>query len=29
MNPAVIRTEFLCKSFGKLDVLKDISTEIY
>jgi polar amino acid transport system ATP-binding protein len=29
MNPAVIRTEFLYKSFGKLDVLKDISTEIY
>ncbi len=29
MNKAVIRTEFLCKSFGKLDVLKDISTEIY
>jgi polar amino acid transport system ATP-binding protein len=24
----VIRTEFLCKSFGKLDVLKDISTNI-
>jgi polar amino acid transport system ATP-binding protein len=24
----VIRTEFLCKSFGRLDVLKDISTEI-
>jgi arginine/lysine/histidine transport system ATP-binding protein len=24
----VIRTEFLCKSFGKLHVLKDISTEI-
>jgi polar amino acid transport system ATP-binding protein len=24
----VIRVEFLCKSFGKLDVLKDISTEI-
>jgi arginine/lysine/histidine transport system ATP-binding protein len=24
----VIRTEFLCKSFGKLEVLKDISTEI-
>lgn len=24
----MIRTEFLCKSFGKLDVLKDISTEI-
>jgi polar amino acid transport system ATP-binding protein len=24
----VIRTEFLCKSFGSLDVLKDISTEI-
>ncbi|MEH2002257.1 MAG: amino acid ABC transporter ATP-binding protein [Nostoc sp.] len=28
MNKVVIRTEFLCKSFGKLDVLKDISTEI-
>ncbi|WP_318780840.1 amino acid ABC transporter ATP-binding protein [Dendronalium phyllosphericum] len=28
MSNAVIRTEFLCKSFGKLDVLKDISTEI-
>jgi arginine/lysine/histidine transport system ATP-binding protein len=28
MNQAVIRTEFLYKSFGKLDVLKDISTEI-
>jgi arginine/lysine/histidine transport system ATP-binding protein len=24
----VIKTEFLCKSFGRLDVLKDISTEI-
>nr|WP_138497152.1 amino acid ABC transporter ATP-binding protein [Nostoc sp. PA-18-2419] len=24
----MIRTEFLCKSFGQLDVLKDISTEI-
>lgn len=24
----MIRTEFLCKSFGKLEVLKDISTEI-
>ncbi|WP_416670833.1 amino acid ABC transporter ATP-binding protein [Egbenema bharatensis] len=24
----MIRTEFLCKSFGSLDVLKDISTEI-
>ncbi len=24
----MIKTEFLCKSFGKLDVLKDISTEI-
>ncbi len=24
----VIRTEFLCKSFGRLDVLQDISTEI-
>ncbi|MHC5595731.1 MAG: amino acid ABC transporter ATP-binding protein [Nostoc sp.] len=29
MSKAVIRTEFLCKSFGKLDVLKDISTEIH
>ncbi|MCC5625529.1 ATP-binding cassette domain-containing protein, partial [Nostoc sp. CHAB 5715] len=29
MNNVVIRTEFLCKSFGKLDVLKDISTEFY
>ena len=29
MNKVVIRTELLCKSFGKLDVLKDISTEIY
>ncbi|BAZ48970.1 ABC transporter-related protein [Nostoc sp. NIES-4103] len=29
MSNVVIRTEFLCKSFGKLDVLKDISTEIY
>lgn len=29
MNKAVIRTENLFKSFGKLDVLKDISTEIY
>ncbi|MBW4689110.1 MAG: amino acid ABC transporter ATP-binding protein [Komarekiella atlantica HA4396-MV6] len=29
MSNAVIRTEFLCKSFGKLDVLKDIYTEIY
>ncbi len=29
MSNAVIRTEFLCKSFGQLDVLKDISTEIY
>ncbi|MBO3461142.1 amino acid ABC transporter ATP-binding protein [Aetokthonos hydrillicola Thurmond2011] len=29
MTQAVIRTEFLCKSFGKLEVLKDISTEIY
>lgn len=28
MSDTVIRTEFLCKSFGKLDVLKDISTEI-
>ncbi|MFN6572041.1 amino acid ABC transporter ATP-binding protein [Dendronalium sp. ChiSLP03b] len=28
MSNAVIRTEFLCKSFGKLDVLKDISTQI-
>ncbi|MEC4816426.1 MAG: amino acid ABC transporter ATP-binding protein [Scytonema sp. PMC 1069.18] len=29
MNEAVIRTESLCKSFGRLNVLKDISTEIY
>ncbi|MBR8837199.1 MAG: amino acid ABC transporter ATP-binding protein [Stigonema ocellatum SAG 48.90 = DSM 106950] len=29
MSQAIIRTEFLCKSFGKLSVLKDISTEIY
>ncbi|WP_273039909.1 ATP-binding cassette domain-containing protein [Iningainema tapete] len=28
MSKVVIRTEFLCKSFG-IDVLKDISTEIY
>lgn len=28
MSEAVIRTEFLHKSFGKLDVLKGISTEI-
>ncbi|WP_343217844.1 amino acid ABC transporter ATP-binding protein [Halotia branconii] len=29
MNNPIIRTEFLCKSFGELEVLKDISTEIY
>ena len=29
MSKVVIRTEFLCKSFGKLEVLKDISTEIH
>ncbi len=29
MSEAVIRTEFLCKSFGPLDVLKGISTEIH
>ncbi|MEH2241597.1 amino acid ABC transporter ATP-binding protein [Nostoc sp.] len=29
MSKVVIRTEFLCKSFGKLDVLKDISTKIH
>lgn len=29
MSKVVIRTESLYKSFGKLDVLKDISTEIY
>ncbi|MEH2459821.1 amino acid ABC transporter ATP-binding protein [Nostoc sp.] len=29
MSNVVIRTEILCKSFGKLDVLKDISTEFY
>ncbi len=28
MSKVVIRTEFLCKSFGKLEVLKDISTQI-
>lgn len=28
MNKAIIRTELLCKSFGNLEVLKDISTEI-
>ncbi|BDA68550.1 ABC transporter related [Rivularia sp. IAM M-261] len=28
MSEAIIRTEFLYKSFGKLDVLKDISTQI-
>jgi polar amino acid transport system ATP-binding protein len=29
VNEAVIRTENLCKSFGKLDVLKNISTAIH
>jgi arginine/lysine/histidine transport system ATP-binding protein len=29
VSKVVIRTESLCKSFGKLDVLKNISTEIY
>lgn len=29
MSETIIRTEFLCKSFGKLEVLKDISTEIF
>ncbi|MBH8554544.1 amino acid ABC transporter ATP-binding protein [Nostocaceae cyanobacterium CENA357] len=29
MSNTVIRTEFLCKSFGELEVLKDISTVIY
>jgi len=29
VSEAVIRTEFLCKSFGPLDVLKGISTEIH
>lgn len=29
MSKVVIRTELLCKSFGKLEVLKDISTEIH
>ena len=28
MNKAIIRTDLLCKSFGKLEVLQDISTEI-
>jgi arginine/lysine/histidine transport system ATP-binding protein len=29
VSKTVIRTEHLCKSFGKLNVLKDISTDIY
>ncbi len=29
MNKTIIRTELLCKSFGRLEVLKDISTELY
>jgi arginine/lysine/histidine transport system ATP-binding protein len=29
VSKTVIRTEHLCKSFGKLNVLKDISAEIY
>ena len=29
MNKSIIRTELLCKSFGKLEVLKNISTEIH
>lgn len=29
MSKTIIRTEFLCKSFGKLEVLKEISTEIF
>jgi len=29
VSETIIRTEFLCKSFGKLEVLKDISTEIF
>lgn len=29
MSKAIIRTELLCKSFGKLDVLKDICTKIH
>lgn len=29
MNQTIIRTEFLSKSFDKLEVLKDISTDIY
>ncbi len=29
MNQSIIRTESLCKSFGSLNVLKNISTEIY
>lgn len=28
MSETIIRTEFLCKSFGKLEVLKDISTQV-
>ena len=29
MNKPIIRTDYLCKSFGNLEVLRDISTEIY
>ncbi|MEM9923988.1 MAG: amino acid ABC transporter ATP-binding protein [Cyanobacteria bacterium P01_D01_bin.50] len=29
MNKPIIRTDYLCKSFGKLEVLKGITTEIY
>lgn len=29
MSNAIIRTESLCKSFGQLDVLKEITTQIY
>ena len=29
MSKVIIRTEALCKSFAHLEVLKDISTEIY
>jgi len=28
VSETIIRTEFLCKSFGKLEVLKDISTQV-
>lgn len=29
MSEAILKTDVLCKSFGKLDVLRNVSTEIY